>query len=309
MKKSLIALSVAAGMVAAAQANTTTLYGSLGYSIQVAKTNTIKDATNLSKTVWDLNTAAAKFGIKGTEDLSNGLQAFFKFEFGFDDGGTLGKGGITKTGTAYLGFKGDFGTFTIGKQNTVWKLATNFNDNFNEIGYKGKSGAITKASKAISYVSPGFSGFNIGAAIIMDGELNYSKGVDAFDIGVLYNNNGVSAGLDYMQLQSKPKTRYYGGHIGYKNDQFKVGFGAQKQKDVGNYFNLGGEYYSGANTFRAGFDLIDVDGAKNDYNFALGYQYNFSERTYTWVEAEYFKKGAAGAKNDFQTVVGVRHDF
>lgn len=310
MKKSLIALSVAAGMIAAAQANTTTLYGSLGYSVQVAKET--KPNVRLRDTVWDLNTAVLRFGIKGTEDLNNGLQAFYHFEFDFDDNanGPLKNGnGVTATRYANLGFRGDFGQFTLGRQKTVWNLATGYNDNFNQVGYKGSAGAPSRVGKAISYVSPGFGGVNVGAAIIIDESVNYSKGVDAFDIGVIYNNNGISAGLDYMQVQSTPKTKFAGGHVGYSNDQFKVGLGAQKKSGAGNFYNLGGEYYMGANTFRAGFDLIDPDRGDKDYNFALGYQYNFSERTYTWVEAEYYKRGADGAKNDFKTVVGVRHDF
>ncbi len=304
MKKTLIALSVAAGMIAAAQAeNTTNLYGSLGYSIKVVDDDHVSFSTN--DTTWDLNTSTAKFGIKGTEDLSNGLQAFFKFEFGVDN-----DAGVNETRYAYLGLRGDFGTLTLGKQKTLYATATDYNDIFNDVGFKGKTDIASRHSKIINYMTPDMSGFMAGASIKLDGANAVSDGIDAWEIGALYEANGISAGLAYMNIeQAVGEQEHIGGQIGYSADQYQVGFGAQHESSVGTYYNLAGEYRTGPNTFRAGVDLIDLDGQDNDYNFALGYQYNFSERTYSWIEAEYYKEGEDGVDDGFTAVVGIRHDF
>lgn len=136
MKKALIAMSIAAGMVAAAQAeNTTTLYGSLGYQTQVNKVGGSVSGTGnaIRKNTWDLDNATAKIGVKGTEDLSNGMQAFFKFEFGADTQ-SAGKVGLNDTRYAYIGLTGEqWGTLTFGKQDSLYKIVTNFNDNFQSV--------------------------------------------------------------------------------------------------------------------------------------------------------------------------------
>lgn len=308
MKKSLIALAVAAGTIAAAQADTTTLYGSLGYSISVAESNTdsnVKDA--VKDNIWDLQTTTAKIGVKGTEDLSNGLQAFFKFEFGADN-----SAGLNSTRYAYLGLKGDFGTVTIGKQDIVWKLATNYNDIFNDSFFTGhyegvKSGRV---AKAISYVSPSMGGVNLAASIIIDGDLDWSDGIDAYELGALYNNNGLFAGASYHHHTDDGNGGTYelmGGSVGYSNDTFKVGFGAEHEASGDEYYNLAGEYYFGQNTLRAGIGINTDDDETKEY--ALGYQYNLSARTYTWVEGSVLDSKDNTIDGDYKVLVGIRHDF
>ena len=126
MKKSLIALGVLAAVVGVAQAeNTTTLYGSMAHSVVVAKKFNGDEKNN-----WDLDRSVARFGIRGNEDLSSGLQVFYRFEFNAYDNGLSGKEG---TRYAYLGLRGDFGTLTLGRQDTLFKQATSFNDNFQDV--------------------------------------------------------------------------------------------------------------------------------------------------------------------------------
>ncbi|SUO93501.1 porin [Suttonella ornithocola] len=333
MKKALIALSVAAGMIGAAQAeNTTTLYGSLGYSTSIDKSRNESISGSVKENRWDLDTATAKFGIKGTEDLAGGVQAFYKMEFGFDV-----NGGVDNTRYAYLGLKGDFGTVTLGKQNSLFKTVTNYNDIFNDVFYSDELATFSSATggsrlpKAISYVSPNFGGFQFGIAGVLDGsnqviKNSASKDFDAAQAGIWYDQNGFYAGLAYSWIDaddnqtrgvnSKGKivafnpgtTEVVGGAIGYSNDQFKVGLGAQHQASYGEVYNLAGEYYFGPNTVRGGFSLADPKGDDNVYVYALGYQYNFSKRTYTWVEGEY--RDFKGKESDGYTVkVGLRHDF
>ena len=377
MKKALIALSVAAGMIASAQAeNTTTLYGSLGVETQVNKNNTDSIRSSITDNRWNLDTSSAKFGIKGTEDLNNGLQAFYKIEFGFDP-----NGGVDSTRYAYLGLRGNFGEVTFGKQDSLYKIVTTKADIFQnsfygETTHYGKATGGSRIPKVISYVSPNMNGFQFGLAGVLDGNhdavgFSDNKSFAAYQAGVWYAQNGFYVGAAYSSLdvqKGKPATRFsaagnfparirpfdnspsidvVGIAAEYKNDQFKVAISAEHKSgnDVvgvsgpwgsndastpadfaaisqkraaerlawsdGEKYALAGEYYSGPNTFRAGFGLADLKQYFNSniYTYGLGYQYNFSNRTYTYVEGEYIDWNVNNIKNGYTVRVGLRHDF
>ncbi|SUO91532.1 porin [Suttonella indologenes] len=376
MKKALIALSVAAGMIASAQAeNTTTLYGSLGVETQVNKNNTDSIRSSITDNRWNLDTSSAKFGIKGTEDLNNGLQAFYKIEFGFDP-----NGGVDKTRYAYLGLRGNFGEVTFGKQDSLYKIVTNKADIFQNSFYGETThyGAATGGSqipKVISYVSRNMNGFQFGLAGVLDGNhdavgFSDNKSFSAYQAGIWYAQNGFYVGAAYSSLDvqkgksatllsaagnfrartqpfdNSPSIDVVGIAAEYKNDQFKVAISAEHKSgnDVvgvsgpwgsndastpadfaaisqkraaerlawsdGEKYALAGEYYSGPNTFRAGFGLADLNEfSSNIYTYGLGYQYNFSNRTYTYVEGEYIDWNVNNIKNGYTVRVGLRHDF
>ena len=376
MKKALIALSVAAGMIASAQAeNTTTLYGSLGVETQVNKNNTDSIRSSITDNRWNLDTSSAKFGIKGTEDLNNGLQAFYKIEFGFDP-----NGGVDSTRYAYLGLRGNFGEVTFGKQDSLYKIVTTKADIFQnsfygETTHYGKATGGSRIPKVISYVSPNMNGFQFGLAGVLDGNhdavgFSDNKSFAAYQAGVWYAQNGFYVGAAYSSLDvqkgksatllsaagnfrartapfdNSPSIDVVGIAAEYKNDQFKVAisaehksgndvvgvsgpwgsndastpadFAAISQKRAAERlawsdrekYALAGEYYSGPNTFRAGFGLADLNEfSSNIYTYGLGYQYNFSNRTYTYVEGEYIDWNVNNIKNGYTVRVGLRHDF
>lgn len=381
MKKALIALSVAAGMIASAQAeNTTTLYGSLGVETQVNKNNTDSIRNSITDNRWNLDTSSAKFGIKGTEDLNNGLQAFYKIEFGFDP-----NGGVDSTRYAYLGLRGNFGEVTFGKQNSLYKIVTTKADIFQnsfygETTHYGKATGGSRIPKVISYVSPNMNGFQFGLAGVLDGNhdavgFSDNKSFAAYQAGIWYAQNGFYVGAAYSSLDvqkgksttlysadptnrssrpvpnlfdNSPSIDVVGIAAEYKNDQFKVAISAEhksgndvvgvsgpwgvnpasdsssanlaaiSQKSAaerlawsdGEKYALAGEYYSGPNTFRAGFGLADLNEfSSNIYTYGLGYQYNFSNRTYTYVEGEYIDWNVNNINNGYTVRVGLRHDF
>lgn len=358
MKKTLIALGVTAAITGVAQAaeNSTTLYGSLGYETQIQKnavdnTNIPIDQATLDRSdhitgwnklrndhIWDLNTATAKLGVKGNEVLGNGLEAFYKFEYGFDTSGD----GLNETRYAYIGLKGDFGTLTLGKQDSLYKNITNYNDIYqdNWFGDLNHYGSITggdRIAKVISYTTPSFSGLQAGIAGVLDGsheviENGDDKSFNAAHAGIWYDQNGFHAGLaysetsqdlyttgTYIDANGREYTRHlngsnevWGAVLGYSNDQFQVGFGAEHAASLGEKYNLAGQYFYGANTFRASVGMADSDDISSDsvYTYGLGYQYNFSKRTYSWVEGQYTDWNTGGNfDNGYLVRVGIRHDF
>ncbi len=78
MKKSLLTIAVAATMVAPAIAMAdATLYGNVHVSINAAD-NDIPTAQNK----LDMTSNTSAIGVKGSEDLGDGMKALYKVEFG-----------------------------------------------------------------------------------------------------------------------------------------------------------------------------------------------------------------------------------
>lgn len=352
MKKTLIALGVAAAITGVARAaeNSTTLYGALGYETQIGKNAVDTDWKGVKSSddsssdylkfdkghIWDLNTDTAKLGVKGNEVLGNGIEAFYKFEFGFT---TNKKGGLNKTKKAYIGLKGDFGTLTLGRQSALYKDVTNYNDIYedNWFGDLNHYGALTLGgthSKAISYVTPSFSGFSAGIAGVLDGSHDVvddgdEKGFNAAQAGIWYDQDGFYAGLAYSWTSTDIYTDFdgpngssintgegsdqiFGGAFGYSNDQFQVGLGVEHAASLGEKYNLAGQYVQDANTFRASVGMADSDdilGDDNVYTYGLCYQYDFSKRTYSWVEGQYTDWSSNDMDNGYTIKVGIRHNF
>lgn len=352
MKKALIAASIAAGLAGVANAaNTTTLYGAIAYEVQYQHNGTTYSSTsNNYKNQWDLNTDALRVGVKGEEDLNNGLTAFYNLLL--DVGNT---DGASSTRLAYVGLKGDFGTLTLGKQDSLYKIMTNGNDIFEDAFFDdsmhyGTLTGGTRPSKVISYVSPSMGGLTLAAAGILDGaheadiagNTGTSNNFNAAQFGVKYEYNGLTVSGAYSWASTDKNSsstdtaqaNVLGGQINYANDQFYIGAGIEHAFKIGNKYNIAGQYFYGPNTFQAGVGLSnsdDLNAGDKVYTYALGYMYNFSKDTYTFVNAEY--QHAAGhnafydnrsnpgieaggvdhndyvANNGYLVRVGLRHDF
>src|SRR5690606_21611484 len=112
----LLALALAtAGLAGAAQAESSvTLYGliDLGYM------NDHDDAKGTSQGIDSGNESGSRWGIKGEEDLGDGLKAVFQLESGFNaDNGTSAQSGRLFGRWAYVGLKSDtLGELRLGRQ-------------------------------------------------------------------------------------------------------------------------------------------------------------------------------------------------
>ena len=126
MKKSLIAIAALAAVGAASAQSSVTLYGLADTGLQY---------TNSKVKVGDVTTKTSEFGansgmlngsrlgVKGAEDLGNGLKATFNYELGFNSAnGNFGTNGEATSGfgrKATVGLAGNFGHVRIGRDNTV----------------------------------------------------------------------------------------------------------------------------------------------------------------------------------------------
>ena len=69
--------------------------------------------------------SGSRLGFRGSEDLGSGLNAIYTLEAGFNaDDGTSGQGGTLFGRQAFVGLKGGFGQFTVGRQYSSIYVAT-----------------------------------------------------------------------------------------------------------------------------------------------------------------------------------------
>ncbi len=178
MKKTILALAVAALPVAAFA--DVTVYGKANVSVQQAD-----EGDDYSQI--ELVSNASRIGLKGGEDLGNGLKAIYQFEYqtNVDDG----KGGKTETfgqRNIYVGLQGSGGTVMAGMFDTPMKNAQEkvdlFNDLEGDIAFLVKGD--TRAKNVVQYVTPASWGSMVANVAYVAAEKDG-------------DNDGISASLAY----------------------------------------------------------------------------------------------------------------
>lgn len=330
MKKSIIALAVTASTFAGVAQADTTLFGSIRMAYTYSDNGTA-DATSHA------GNYGSRFGIKGDNDLGNGLTAVYRYENRINEerryGGTVSNGssltGGLGTDDLYLGLAGNFGAVLVGTMPTLrdsdelgigFGLSNNSDpSNLLEAGY-GRN-ALLNASNAIAYVSPDMSGFRAGVAVIADATDTTNDHVDAYDLMARYSANGIYAGIGYQSTNMDVGNDWsnLGLGLGYEMDGvFNVGFLFEQEDTEGSslnprFFRLGGTYFiSDTDSVYASVSMYDSDVSGADEVFAglLGYQHNFSSRTRVWAEYGYQGETSNNANDDVNKfAVGLRTDF
>ena len=261
-----------------------------------------------------LKSQSSRFGIKASSQISDGLTAFGKYEFGTSpDEGFLGStSGTSRLG--YVGLKGGFGEISIGTRwsplylHTVspvdapnafggtsggWGYNTDFR-NSDTINYKNKFGAASVAiqlqmdendadNDAIDELTIGAS-FKAGSATIGVG---YQDNKDSHSIAAIHARTKfgpVSLGGTFSSRDNEAAADVDAilvamnyGMGGGKNLNLTVG---QSDIDGGNSpTTIGVEYrhvLGGGFTWFAGYQTNDMDdGSDNDDKYGAGMRYDF----------------------------------
>ena len=137
MKKSLIALSIAALSTAAVAQSNVTIYGTADVSAQgTSLSRHVGESSNPSGTTFNLKSNDSNIGFKGTEDLGNGNKALFQLESYVNVTG--GQQGVaTNNGQlfgnmrdSYVGLGSKYGTVKAGYLSTPYRATVNSFDVF-----------------------------------------------------------------------------------------------------------------------------------------------------------------------------------
>ncbi|MCC6134207.1 MAG: porin [Candidatus Contendobacter sp.] len=261
MKKSVLALAIAAALAAplAAQADTI-LYGSARVSVDYNEDDNLFNDFD-GQGAWDVVNNASRLGVMGSEDLGGGLSAVYQYEFGVD---VTEGGNFSGNRPKFVGLKGGFGTLTMGTQTTpyyevlgvndifntslsfgptVWLggFTNGFSADFNGNGNANSQGSMERVSNSIYYSTPDFSGFSASAILVMAGSVDiggttfltnkaagYSDGIDEWNIALKYTNGPFFAGFTYVGLDGSTLYDEIGDPIvDLDRNQWGLGLGYQ----------------------------------------------------------------------------------
>ncbi len=363
MKKQLIAAAVATAIAAPMAASAdVTVYGQLHYSIDSVDTgdqvgnafrNTAISGSGTDGTIaggFDgsaVNSHNSRFGIKGSEDLGNGLSAVFQMEFSIS-GDDLG--GVNNNRNTYVALAGSWGVAGIGQVDTPLKSSTGSLELFSETAgdYDQIGFNDIRLPNAVFYMSPNWNGFSVVAGIGMPSRDNDADGVEAASIAATYSNGPWFASLAYEDVSGEyadailhpavtdgmdyDKWRL---GLGYTANGFHVGFIYEDREiddldtlagatgitdDDSDSWQLSGSYTAGNNTFKIAYGQADgwgMSGTNNPYRlddadlWSIGVDHKLSNRTKVYaVYADFGNDDLAGEDTEWDAFsVGIVHKF
>lgn len=189
MQKKIIALAIASAMTMPALALAeVTVYGKANVAYEMTNdggdVTTGAGAGNTDAKRNQVSSNTSILGLKGSEDLGNGLTAVWQMEgtVGMDNGATASSAAtgsaVPSKGTAtslfnrntFVGVAGGFGTVVLGQHDTPYKLATRKLDVFADSIADNRSimggGHDARGTDVLAYISPNFSGFTAAVAYV-----------------------------------------------------------------------------------------------------------------------------------------------
>ncbi|WP_321326358.1 porin [Thiomicrorhabdus sp.] len=344
MKKNIIALAIASAVAApVAMADAPVVYGQVNMATEQFDVSNAGAQTDANKAAsgTQVNNVASRVGVKGSEDLGNGLKAIYKMEFSVDVGGSNTLGNRNQ----YVGLAGGFGTVLMGRHDTPTKMIQAkdlFNDGVADnnpmaggLGAFGK-GMENRVNNVLAYVSPSFSGIKLIAAMVPQEGSNMTPASDdkesslsdLYSVALTYGSAKkglyLAAGMDSASDQTTGTKGKEANHTrlvaqyatgGLIANAMYQDFGGDaldgtNKKGTDVQANLG--YKIGKFMPKAKISVVDrdVSALKDSTNYAVGLDYALGKKTtgyvtYTSIEND------LGVKDDDTTVVsvGLLHKF
>ncbi len=327
MQKKIIALAIAAAISTPAFADTT-VYGKLSADFESVKTTAVTlplvNATSVSRVA----TNASRFGVKGAEDLGDGLSAVYQYEVQMDLNGAGGNGLGNGTRNSNVGLKGDFGTVALGIWDTPYKVAHNKNELFdnttfasatNVLGRVGAGSFNTRLANSVQYWTPNLNGFSAAVSYGADNTQLATKNASMVSLSGAYENDMFYAAYAYQSLKDSAYTnaavatalgnktdgnrvvgafKFEGGQVGLTYEQLNAT--AAGVKSTRNAWELMGAYKMGANNFGLSYTKAGNLGAAVNTGakqLSLRYGYQFSKRTEAFAMYSALTNDAAGTFN------------
>lgn len=309
------------------------VYGQLNLNYGTTDNKVAKDA-------WRVSSANSRLGVKGGGKLKHDLEVVYQIELGIeaDDGSsnhskkTVNADGTESTDVdtvtvtqrnVFVGVKGAFGGFNMGKHDTPLKQAQGKFDLFNDL--EGDIGKImvgeNRQSNQFWYESPSFGGVKLKASA-MPGEQNGTKDedgpADATSASLTFEKAGFYVGLAMDSDVKVRKQDVSRGVVTYKAHGLHVGllYENAKRDDGSKYAN--GEDSADATgvslaykvmglTIKAQY-LASEQTVEEGTSTSVGLDYALSESTKTYVYNTSLS-GKDDAAKTTVSAVGIVHKF
>jgi predicted porin len=323
MKKTLIATAVAAGMLAtgAAQAEPT-VYGILHLSIDTYSDdhfgNTTGTAPALKTSDLNMRSHTSAIGIKGSEDLGNGLKAIYKAEFQIDPDQ---RNRTITDRDQWIGLKGGWGKAAFGTMSSNYKQMGGKIDPLYRTEAEGR-GILNMQSwlhggagidggrmeNTVQYTTPKMAGIEVVVNTTVSGGNEGADADESIGAGVRWSNKSILLYFDYFDPSSNG-TGAYGDACFPACDKdesvMKVGgkFSA-KAFQVSAQYEMTEDYLGGDYMFLNGLFNINANnavtasfGAQDNISsaYAIAYVHSLSKQTNVYAGYGSVEEDSAGS--------------
>ena len=305
MKKSILTIAVlAASVVAPAAMAAPTVYGNVHLAI----------VDQDSKENLDLASQTSAIGVKGSEDLGDGMKAIYKMEWQVDvaDGGKSDPGTPTLVKRdQFVGLKGGMGTVKLGTFSSNYKQKGGKVDSLYRTPVEGRGLIHTQSNlhngrainrgrmtNAISYTSPKMGGIQL----VVNTTLSDSED-ETIGAGLRWSNKSIMLFADWIDQQPSTGAPSTGGNpvanpagtesamkLGgkFKTKAFHIGGQYELAEDVTSYDYIhvnAGFNFNKNNSIEATFGTAThiTDGNNDTTGIALAYNHKLSKMTNVYV--------------------------
>lgn len=310
MQKKLLTVAVSAALalpvVAHAEA---TWYGSIRNSLSY-----LDDGTNDD---FDVDDHSSRIGVKGSNDLGNGLSVPYRFELQLS---SEDSSGVKSGRLGRVGLAGGFGAVHIGQLWGPYYNHLSWTDQFNSVGFVHYKGNF-RISNALRYDLPGVSGISLQAALQTEDD-NNDENVDAINLGASWSNDMFAIGVGYIGDEEADTDLFgiganasFGGFgIGFlyedADDENTVDENGVRNGNGGGALQVVANYSDGPNIYRIGFSTEDdsEDGFEDDA-FQIGWQHNLGNSSRVAVEYQHIDKDNSAEEDSDNIRFFIRTDF
>lgn len=213
MKKSVLALVLLGAPLLVHGQSGVVLYGLLDAGIQHQRVK-IDDFGKATRTGMSQGVRAGnRWGLRGSEDLGDGLKAIFTLENGFnlDDGSASDARRTAFNRQAFVGLSSEtLGTLTLGRQYnsgfTYFRTFGAFGTGYGLAGIsRSFSSAFVRYDNMLKYETPVMAGFKATAGYSRDAGIGVgTEDVKAFMAGMLYASGPLRFTVNYDRVSNLP---------------------------------------------------------------------------------------------------------
>ncbi|MFQ3237071.1 MAG: putative porin [Paraglaciecola sp.] len=276
------------------------LYGKANISAQAADEGEGK--------YTELKSNSSRFGVKGDAKLDNGLEVLYLFEWQVDLADASGSDNITAR-NQYVGLKGNFGTVLLGRNDTMLKQSQGKIDLFSD--YEGDIKGLWKGenrmSNSVSYYSPTFAGFAIGASYIAEDEVD---GVDGQSVSLHYGDKNLKKEQWFASVAADFDIKGYDNiraSVQTKMDFLTLGAILQHQEAVDTGIEKDGVMVSGAYTLDKLILKAQFQTLEDDSSVTVGGDYKLGKATKAFIW--YTDRTLDDGEDQSWLALGLEHKF
>jgi predicted porin len=209
MKKTFLALAAITLFAGSAHAQSSvTLYGIIDEGFDYTSNSAGHGAYQLVNGMAQ----GSRWGLRGAEDLGDGLKAIFWLENGFNvNTGTLGQGGLEFGRQASVGISSNrYGTVTVGRQYdslfSIYLGPTTANGNWGGLLLahpydNDNTDGTFRINNAVKYDSPNLAGFQAGGTYGFSNGTNFADN-RSYSIGAKYARAGLLVAAAYLRADN-----------------------------------------------------------------------------------------------------------